>query len=212
MLLIYAIVLSALLWGLPERLQVSTPSPPSKHSSHPASTTDLGSIHDGAYRNPYFGVSYKIPVGWVDRTKDMQPGNGPGKGLVLLAIFERPPEALGEAVNSAVVIAAEPVASYSGLKTAADYFEPLTELATGKGFKVVNQPYEFSIGSKALVRADFTKALGQQAMHQASVAQMEKGYFVSFTFIGGSEDEVEELIGRLSLKGGAPSGERTRAR
>jgi hypothetical protein len=28
---------------------------------------------------------------------------------------------------------------------------------------------------------------------------MEKGYVVSFTFIGGSEDEVDELVGYLSF-------------
>jgi len=33
------------------------------------------------------------------------------------------------------------------LKTAADYFGPLTELTTSKGFTVVNQPYLFTVGT-----------------------------------------------------------------
>lgn len=181
--------------------------PPRAHSpaATKASTPDPGSIRDGVYGNSYFHVSYKIPVSWVDRTQDVQPASDAGKGLVLLAIFERPPEASGETVNSAVVIAAEPATSYPGLKSAAEYFGPFTELATGKGFKVVNPPYEFAVSGKSLVRSDFSKALEQQTMQQASLAEMEKGYFVSFTFISGSHDEVEELAARLSLGSGPPN-------
>lgn len=203
--LIHAIVLSALLWGAPEPQQASHPNPAPKQSTHPASTSDVGAIVNGVYRNNHFGITYKIPFGWVDRTQDMQPGKDAGNGLVLLAIFERPPEAQGETINSAVVIAAEPAASYPGLKTAADYFGPLTELATGKGFKVVNEPYEFSVGAKPLVRTDFAKPTGQQAMRQASLAELEKGYFVSFTFLGGSDDELDELVDRLNLAGSSSS-------
>ena len=130
---------------------------------------------------------------------DRHPGDEPGKSLVLLAAFERPPEAAGDTVNSAVVIAAESASSYPGLKTAADYFGPLTELTTGKGFRVVNAPYQFPVGTKQLVRSDFTKTLGSLTMQQASLILLQKGYVVSFTFLGGSEDEIEELIENLSF-------------
>jgi hypothetical protein len=36
-------------------------------------------------------------------------------------------------------------------------------------------------------------------MWQSSLVMIEKGYIVSFTFVGGSEDEVNELIGNLSF-------------
>ena len=52
---------------------------------------------------------------------------------LLLAVFERPPEAAGDTVNSAVVIAAEPLPA--GMKTAAEYFESLSALATGKALR-----------------------------------------------------------------------------
>ena len=154
---------------------------------------------NGAYRNPFFGFSYKIPYGWVERTADMQDGSEPGKSMVLLSVFERPPEATGEGVNSAVVIAAESVSSYPGLKNAADYFGPLTELTTAKGFKVANQPYQFPVGTRQLVRGDFTREMGMLTMYQASLVTLAKGYVISFTFIGGSEDEVDQLIENLSF-------------
>ena len=160
---------------------------------------DAGTIYDGIYRNPYFHVEYRIPVSWVDRTTDLRQAAESGKGMVLLAVFERPPEAPGDTVNPAVVIAAEPLTSYPGLKTAADYLSPLTELTTGKGFKVVNEPYNFPIGHQTMVRGDFSKSLPQHAVQQASLVEVAKGYFVSFTFVGEDEQDIDDLIRGLSL-------------
>ena len=165
-----------------------------------ASSPDIGVVRDGAYSNQSFGFSYKIPFGWVQRTDEMQQDPAEASNSsVLLAVFERPPEATGNTINSAVVIAIEKVSSFSGLKTATDYFGPVTELATARGFKIVNEPYEFSVGAKPLVRGDFSKERGPLTMHQTSLVTLEKGYALSFTFIGGSEDEVEELIEKLSF-------------
>lgn len=154
-------------------------------------------MNDGVYRNPFFGFSYKAPYGWVDRTQDMQEGSEPGKSMVLLAMFERPPQAAGDTVNSAVIIAAETVASYPGLKTAADYFEPLSELTTSKGFKAVNEPYEYSVGAKWLVRGDFSKEMGKLTMRQTSLVALQKSYVLSFSFVAGSSEEVDQLIEKL---------------
>ena len=174
-------------------------------SSAPGKTPDLGTVTDSTYRNTFFGFSYRIPFGWVERTENMRDDGYAGKSLVLLAVFERPPEATGNTVNSAVVIAAESVSAYPGLKTAADYFGPLTEVTLSKGFKVMNEPFDFSGGANQLVRGDFSKEVGTLTMHQSSVVLLKKGYVVSFTVIGGSEDEVEELLEKLSFSAGSPS-------
>jgi hypothetical protein len=175
---------------------------PNISSSQPAQSpkTELGVLTNGAYRNAFFAFTYKLLYGWVDRTADMREGDDPGK-LLLLSVFERPPEATGSTVNSAVVIAAEKVSSFSGLKTASDYFGPITELATAKGFSVLNEPHDFVIGTKHLVRSDFSKQRGSLTMYQTSLVTLENAYAVSFTFIGGGEDEIEELIEKLSFPG-----------
>ena len=177
---------------------------------------------------PKFGFTYKVIFGWVDRTADLQQDQGlpdhpesesptatsaagdqpqpasSDSSQTLLAVFERPPAAPGETINSAVVIAAEPLANYHGIKTAADYFSPITELAEQRGFKVVNEPHVFALGAKQLVRGDYSKERGKLTMSQSSLVMIEKGNIVSFTFIGGSEDEVNDLIGGLVF-GGAKS-------
>lgn len=150
------------------------------------------------FRNSAFGFRYQIPYGWVDRTKDMQGGNEAGKAEVLLAVFEHPPQATGNAVNSAVLVASESTASYPGLKRAEDYVGPLTELATAKGFKADGEPYALEVESRQLIRADFVKTLNDKlTMHQSTLILLAKDQIVSFTFIAGSEDELDELMDGL---------------
>ncbi len=127
-----------------------------------------------------------------------------GKLETLLAMFERPPGAPGDTINSAVVLVAESLADYHGIKTAVDYFGPIMELNEQRGFKVENEPHAVSIGARKLVRGDFSKARGKVTMRQSSLVMIEKGYIVSFTFVGGSEEEVENLIGNLSFGTRAP--------
>ena len=139
----------------------------------------------------------------LDRTaEDSCPHTG-GCGRVLLAAFSRPPEATAEDVNSSILIAAESAALYPGLKDAAQYFGPVTEVAKTQGFEVVNEPYKFLIetnaGPNTLVRADFQKNVGTRVMRQSTLVTLAHGYAVSFTFIAGTEEEVEELIQGLSL-------------
>jgi hypothetical protein len=193
-LLLAALVFSNVHGGL--LLAQQSPAP-AKHSPASKTSFDSGSITKGTYRDNYFQFSYQVPFGWVDRTSDIREDTE--KSKVLLAIFERPPAASGGTVNSAVVIAAESADSYPGLKTAAQYFGPLTELTESKGFKVVNEPYEFPVDGRAIIRRDFIKERGSVSMHQSSLVMMAKGYVLSFTFIGGNDDEVTELVEKLSF-------------
>jgi hypothetical protein len=122
-----------------------------------------------------------------------------GKSEILLAVFERPPQAAAETINSAVIIAAESRANYPSVKTAADYFGPIGDLAGQRGLKSLSEPYAFPIGSRQVVREDFTGERGKLSMWQSSLVVIEKGQIVSFTLVAGSEDEVEELIGNLKF-------------
>src|SRR5689334_19020649 len=129
------VLVAVTLWG--QQPVSSSPKTPAHAKS---SLPGPGATSDGVYHNPSFGFSYKLPFGWVDRTREMQDdlhpaSNDAAKALLLLSVFERPPQATGDTINSAVVITAERLSAYSGMKTAMDYFGPLTELATGKGLQ-----------------------------------------------------------------------------
>jgi hypothetical protein len=170
-----------------------------------ASSLDTGTVTANVYRNKTLGLSYKIPEGWVLRTDELNaPDEDSGAERssgeqVLLGAFSRPPQARGEDVNSSVLIAAESEAAYPGLKVAVQYFGPLTEVAKGEGFTEDEEPYETDIGNKTLIRADFHKDVGSRVMRQSTFAMLSHGYAISITIIGGSDDEVDELIDNLSF-------------
>jgi hypothetical protein len=205
----------------------SSSSSSSKHtkgsSARLVTEVDAGTLADGVYRNRALGLSCKVPAGWVLRTEEMntreESDSGaapseeksspqrarrsteeePGGGRVLLAAFSRPPDAKGEDVNSSIVIAMEKVATYPGLKEAAQYFGPLTEVAKAQGFDVDEEPYEMEMGTKVVVRGDFHKDVGTRVMRQSTLVFLAQGYAVSITVIGGTEDEVEELVDGVSF-------------
>jgi hypothetical protein len=205
--------------------QTETQSPSSsstKHVKKPAASTesgiDNGTVTNGVYRNKTLAFSCKIPEGWVLRTEEMnardekaredkgskdsaapQAAASSDGAKVLLAAFSRPPEARAEDVNASILIAAESVASYPGLEEAAQYFEPLTEVAKAQGFTLDENPYDIAIGTKTLVRGDFHKDVGSRVMRQSTLAMLSHGYAISITVIGGTDDEVEDLVDGLTF-------------
>ena len=210
------------------RAQTPTQSPSSSSSStkrvkKPAASTESGiangTVANGVYSNKTLALSCKIPPGWVLRTDEMntreeekedkkegdaaaQPPSASASSAgakVLLAAFSRPPEARAEDINASIVIAAENAASYPGLNEAAQYFFPLTEVAKAQGFTADEDPYEIAIGTKTLVRGDFRKNVGSRVMRQSTLAMLSHGYAISITIIGGTDDEVEDLVDGLSF-------------
>jgi hypothetical protein len=194
-----------------------------KNAPPAAPSTGAGNQDAQLYRNSVFGFRYQIPYGWVDRTREMNvrdstgdagsessssskgaKGHSGGRAEVLLGVFERPPEATGDSINSGVVIASESAASYPGLNKAEDYLGPLTEVATAKGFKSADEPHGLEVESRRLVRADFIKPLNDKlTMRQCTLILLTKGRIVSFTFIADSEDGLDDIMDGLHF---GPSG------
>jgi hypothetical protein len=201
--------------GSPTSSQAAAPGKSAKKpDTAVASAIESGAVANGVYRNKTLALSCKIPPGWVLRTDEMNAREeGPDKSgatptaeaassagaKVLLAAFSRPPAARAEDVNASIVIAAESVASYPDLKEAAQYFFPLNEVAKAQGFAADEDPYDIAVGTKTLVRGDFHKNVGTRVMHQSTLVMLSHGYAISITVIGGTDDEVEDLIDGLSF-------------
>jgi hypothetical protein len=206
-----------LAWQAPQAqtpaLSSSSKSKPARRASSGAdSSPDPGNVSNNVYHNTGFGFTCKIPAGWVLRTGEMNERDDDGAkaggvaamdsgqpGRVLLAAFSRPPLARAEDVNASILIAAESVASYPGLTDAAQYFGPVMEVAKAQGLAMDDELYEFPVSTKTLVRGDFQKNVGTRVLRQSTLVMLARGYAVSFTFIGGTEDEVEELVQGLSF-------------
>jgi hypothetical protein len=202
--------------------------PPSSSSANEAKKSatgiDSGAVTNGIYRNKTLALSCPIPPGWVLRTDEMNardeqrkeeekdktdaakgsPAPASSEGAkVLLAAFSRPPEAKGEDVNASILVVAESAAAYPGLKEAAQYFGPLIEVAKAQGFTLEEDPYDIAIGDKTLVRGDFHKDVGSRVMRQSTLAMLAHGYAISITVIGGTDDEVEDLVDGISFSASA---------
>ena len=208
-----------------EHVPAQSSSSSAKAAKKPAGAElDSGAVANGVYRNRTLALSCTIPPGWVLRTDEMNArdeeqleakkdkadaGQGPAPpasaegAKVLLAAFSRPPEARGEDVNASILIAVERAAAYPGLKEAAQYFGPLIEVAKAQGFTMDEEPYDIAIGNKTLVRGDFHKDVGSRVMRQSTLAMLAHGYAISITVIGGTDDEVEDLIDGISFSAGA---------
>jgi hypothetical protein len=222
--LIYLVLPAAAL-----QAQSSSPSPArAVKSAAPDSALDPGLVTNNVYHNKTLALTCKIPAGWVLRTEELNareekndevknveekkeeqkteeekkdtpaPAASSTGAKVLLAAFSRPPEARAEDVNASILIAAESAAAYQ-LTEAAQYFFPLTEVAKARGFTPDEDPYEIAIGSKKLVRGDFHKDRGTRVLHQSTLAMLSHGYAISITIIGGTDDEVEDLIDGLTF-------------
>lgn len=198
----------ALLFAIGQAAGQSSSSSKNPKSSlpHPKAELVPGVVVNGVYQNAALGLSCKIPAGWVLRTDEMNTrddeaaGSG-NRGQVLLAAFSRPPGARGEDINASILIAGEPQSAYPGLKDAAQYLGPLTEVAKAQGFAIDEDPYEVLVGLRTLVRGDFHKDVGTRVMHQSTLAFLANGYAISITVIGGTSDEIEQLIDGLSFNG-----------
>jgi hypothetical protein len=203
--------------------QTESQSPRANRVKRPAPidpALDYGAVTSGVYHNKTLALSCTIPPGWVLRTDEMnardeqkkedekekvdaaQGSPAPASSVgakVLLAAFSRPPEAKGEDVNGSILIVAESAAVYPGLKEAAQYFGPLIEVAKAQGFTMEEDPYDIAISNKTLVRGDFHKDVGSRVMRQSTLAMLAHGYAISITVIGGTDDEVEDLVDGLSF-------------
>jgi hypothetical protein len=201
--------------------------------------SDPGTYDDATrlYRNRTYAFSCRVPAGWVLRTEQIKP-DGAADNQVLLAAFERPPEARSTAPVSTILIASENQSAYPGLKTAEDYFAPLTEVVTAKGFQAVNDPYPFPVGALQVMREDFSHEQkdhpekegsekdrpekdrpdkdrsekdrsgkdrpekDRATTYQSTLVLLSHGSILSFTFLGASEDEVDNLIENVSFTAG----------
>lgn len=160
---------------------------------------DEGSVTDGTYTEKFFNLSCAVPSGWVVKTASMREGlAGQETSILLLSTFAKESPAAGE-VNPSLTITAESLSAYPEVKTAADYFEALSQVVTGKGFAVLNEPAEIEIGGVTFLRGDFQKEQNGITTYQASMIAIRKDYILAITAISGNEEELTPLLNRIHV-------------
>jgi hypothetical protein len=185
--------------GVINAAQRSQPTPKASSTKGRAAQNrpDQGSVSSGVYTEKFFNLSYALPEGWVEKTASIREGLASGEnGILLLSAFARETPGPGEIIPS-VTISAENAASFPQAKSADDYFDSLSQVATGNGFAVLNPPAQIDMGGVTFVRGDFRKEQGDKTGYQASMVALRKGYFLTITAISENEEDLTSLLSRL---------------
>ncbi len=186
----------------------STPAPAEK-SAKPTTGSKLakgaqarpddGSIAGDVYTEKFFNLSCTIPQGWVVKTAAMREGlPAEQDSMLLLSAFAKDVPVAGE-VNSSLTITAENQIAYPQVKTTTDYFSALSEIVTGKGFTVLNEPAEIEIGGVTFLRGDFQKEEADGTTYQATMVAIRNGYILAVTAISGKDEDLTPLLNRVHV-------------
>ncbi len=184
----------------------TAPVPPGKPSTVSKPTRkgtparpDEGGVAGGVYTEKFFNLSCTIPQGWLVKTASMRESlPADENSVLLLSAFAKDAPAPRE-VNSSLTITAESLAAYPEVKTAADYFDSLTELVRSKGFTVLNEPAEIEVGGITFVRGDFQKDQADGSTYQATMVAIRNGYILAVTAISGKDEDLTPLLNRVRV-------------
>ncbi len=160
---------------------------------------DEGSVSGNIYTEKFFNLSCTIPTGWAVKTAAMREGlAGQENSLLLLSAFAKESPEAGT-VNASLTITAENLAAYPDVKTADDYFGVISQLATSKGFTVLNEPAGIDVAGVTFVRGDFQKEEGGTVTYQGSMVAVRNGYALAVTAISGNDEELTPLLNRVKV-------------
>ena len=175
------------------------PTAGSKPAKGAPARPDEGSVAGDVYTEKFFNLSCTIPQGWVVKTATMREGLPEQQdSVLLLSAFAKDAPVAGE-VNSSLTITAESLAAYPDVKTTADYFSALSEIVTGKGFTVLNEPAEIEIGGVTFLRGDFQKEEADGTTYQATMVSIRNGYILAVTAISGKDEDLTPLLNRVHV-------------
>lgn len=176
--------------------QTSSPAKPNKAAQ---GQPDEGTVADGIYSEKFFLLHYSIPQGWAVKTPEMRQGLPAQENAVLLLSTFAKPTPAAEEINPSVSISAESATSTQSAKTPEDYLESIAQVASARGFSVLNPPGEITLGGVTFLREDFQKQEGELTTYQATMVALRRGYILQITAISGDVEQLTPLLNRLQI-------------
>jgi hypothetical protein len=197
MLLIVMLLLSAVN-GLPKnQVPARGAAPSASDASTPVPET--GNIGGGRYRNPYFGLTYPIPAGWIEQPAGPPPSDAGGYVLTQFASLD------GERVKAHVLVTAQdlffiPFAAASAKDVAAK-----TRSMVLQRYELEKGPDEVTIAGRTFYRIAY-KASPASGLHWRMFTTEARCHALTFTFTGTDTrllDEAETLLREVRMSGGS---------
>lgn len=184
-----------------------------------AESLDEGETDGNLYKNRFFGLEYRFPLGWTphgEETKKhiMAVGRNAVSGdtalekgayqeaekrtEILLSVFQYP---LGTPVdyNDAIQVMAEDVAFAPGIKTGREYLQLMGNnlKRSSVPLEMQGEPLPMSLAGLTFYRQDALLTVRTKTVYEAIVATITRQHSLVFVFVAGSDDDRNALVKTL---------------
>jgi TonB family protein len=157
-----------------------------------------GTISNSIYTNELLGFSYPIPDGWQINRDDVGAGREgeakrtPGGGLELLVIDQH----TARPFRNRIVMSAIDTTGMSA--TTREYTSKFVQVQVNReGRELVRDAIDVELAGKHFFRADYKQPISGGALSEAFVCTKFRGYFLGWTFVAGSPEELEGFVNSL---------------
>jgi TonB family protein len=159
---------------------------------------EYGTVVNNIYANEFLGFRFPIPDGWevnsetVGAEREGEATRTPGGGLELLIVDQHNARSFR---NRIVVTALD--ASVTTLTTQEYVAKMVGVLVSRDGRKLVHESTQVELAGKSFIRSDYKQPVPGGELAEAFVCTKFSGYFLGWTFVAGSPEELEGLVRSL---------------
>lgn len=169
---------------------------PSTVVSKPA--PEDGAIVSNTYANESLGFWFPIPEGWEVNHEDLGVGREggtkrtPGGGRELLLIDQH----VGRPFRNRIVVTALDATGMA--VTTQEYVSKFVKVQVNRdGRELVRDNLDIELAGRHFVRADYKQTIPGGALSEAFLCTKFNGYFLGWTLVAGSPEELEGLVNSL---------------
>jgi hypothetical protein len=147
-----------------------------------------GAVAKDFYRNSYFGLSYALPGGWVEKHKGPPPSESGAYVLTLL----RPGPAYHGTSRATLLITAQDLFFNRNPAHNAEETIQLAKETLENSYSVEQPPARVTIAGHPFARFDYTSPVAQ--LHWHMLATEIRCHAIRFVFTGPDPEVIESLI------------------
>ncbi len=154
---------------------------------------EAGTIADGAYRNPYFGLTVPVAAGWTQQFDGPPPSDS---GYYVLAQLTANPDGHNRSGGSLLIAAQD---EFFALTPAQDAMQSVAAMADHLNpafFAVERQPAEVNLAGHRFVRMDYTSP--GAGLHWYVLATEVRCHVLQFIFSGRDTRALDAALANLA--------------
>jgi hypothetical protein len=152
---------------------------------------EAGRVAGGAYANTYFGLTYSLPAGWMQKYEGPPPSDN---GYYVLAQIAPPPTPDGSLSGSVLIAAQDLFFSQAPAENALELVN-YTRERLGEDYKVDRGPEAVAVAGRTFIRFDYSAPAAD--LHWHVLATEIRCHVVKFVFMSRDLKLTDGLIGQL---------------